>query len=69
VEAAAAWVAPQGGATRPELAALVAEVQGAEPAREDMLRLVGTLMRERRIEKLDGGRFRGAAGGRFDPAA
>jgi hypothetical protein len=26
-------------------------------------------MRERRIEKLDGGRFRGAAGGRFDPAA
>lgn len=71
LEAAAAWAGRPGQpreATRAELAALATEVLGQAPGREELLRVIGTLLREGRLRKLEGGRFRAAPGSRFDPA-
>jgi hypothetical protein len=70
LEAAAAWAtqrSPAGEATRSELVALASEALAAEPAREEVLRVIGILLREGRLLKGQGGRFRAAPGTRGEP--
>jgi hypothetical protein len=70
LEAAAAWLSRRGGAepsTRGELVALATEALRAEPVREDALRAIGTLLREGRLLRGQGGRLQAGTATRFDP--
>jgi hypothetical protein len=61
IEAAAAWMAVAKGEeepTRVDLLRLASEVTPQRPSREDALRVFGTLLRQGRLERRDGGRVR-----------
>jgi hypothetical protein len=71
LEAAAAWIARadgDGSAGRAELLHLAREPLGREPGREDVLRVIGTLLREGRLARAGNGRFRPGPLSRLDPA-
>ncbi|QFS84063.1 hypothetical protein FIU97_15010 [Roseivivax sp. THAF40] len=60
LEAAAAYMAHVEGLdafSRPQLMTKLREAENAESSREDRLRVLGKLLREGKIAKLDGGRF------------
>ncbi len=68
LEAAAVWLARVGGpgeGTRAELAALAGQALRLEPPREEVLRVIGILLREGRLVRGSAGRFRAAPGSRF----
>lgn len=68
LEAAAAWMAVARGEEEParvDLLRLAAEVTPVPPSREDALRVFGTLLRQGRLERREGGRVRLAEETRF----
>lgn len=68
LEAAAAWMAVAKGEEEParvDLLRLASEVAPVPPSREDALRVFGTLLRQGRLERRDGGRVRLAEETRF----
>ncbi len=71
LEAAASWlqvVRREDEVSRSQLLALVAEVLPEPPEREDALRVFGALLRQGRLSRVEGGRFRVGAATRFGPA-
>lgn len=71
LEAAAAWLLVARGEERPsrtQLLRLATEVLPEPPSREDALRVLGILLRQGRLARVEGGRFRVGAEARFDPA-
>lgn len=68
LEAAAAWMAVakgEGEPARVDLLRLASEVTPVPPSREDALRVFGTLLRQGRLERREGGRVRLAEETRF----
>jgi hypothetical protein len=71
LEAAASWLQVVRGEeemSRLQLLALVAEVLPEPPEREDALRVFGALLRQGRLARVEGGRFRVGAATRFGPS-
>ncbi|MHA7877119.1 MAG: hypothetical protein ACX938_17025 [Roseivivax sp.] len=71
LEAAAAYMAfveERPAFSRPQLMGKVREVEATESSREDRLRSFGVLLREGKIERLEGGRFTATQGIGFKPS-
>lgn len=71
LEAAASWLQVVRGeeeVSRLQLLSLVAEVLPEPPNREDALRVFGALLRQGRLARVEGGRFRVGASTRFGAA-
>lgn len=71
LEAAASWLKLSQGeeeVSRSQLLRLAAEVLPEPPNREDALRIFGSLLRQGRLSRVEGGRFRIGAETRFGPA-
>ncbi len=71
IEAAASWlhvVRGEAEASRSQLLRLAAEVLPEPPNREDALRIFGALLRQGRLARIEGGRFRVGDATRFGPA-
>jgi hypothetical protein len=71
LEAAAVWTAVARGqeeVSRGQLLRLAAEAMPEAPSREDALRVFGILLRQGRLARAEGGRFRAGPHTRFGPA-